>query len=227
MFGRWRKKRDDKERAKEDKEREKDKKRLEEIRNAVEPKDAPPAVSPPVPEDQTQESAGMQTLQEFTELTGRKKIPVELTRIVERTNKRVTVMRGNVGIVLARGNDVGKILFFFLKKEAYFVDPKRIIKVTQTLKKGKAVTYKLVYDILFSEPLKTDGMIEWSDDLEMVLADSGLDQYVTIASFEGAFQLTQGVKQAMLIVAFLGILLGLAINGVEHIVPTVLIRWVP
>ena len=84
-----------------------------------------------------------------------------------------------------------------------------------------------MFDVLYGEALNQDGTLVWSDDLELILADSGLDQYVTIAAYEGGFQFTATLKKAMLLVAFLGIMLGLALNGTSHIVPQTVIHWIP
>ena len=96
-------------------------------------------------------------------------------------------------------------------------------------KKGKPETteYKLVYDVLLGEALNQDGTVTWSDDLELILADSGLDQYVTVAAFEGGFQFTSTLRNIMIIVAILGLFFGIAIDGVEHFVPQTIIHWVP
>lgn len=192
-----------------------------------------PVTAPSVPVPNPGVPANIHTLEEFKELGG-DKIPVELTRIVstDGAHKRITVMKGQVSVVVGgfsqSQGDISQVLFFVVKKTAYFVDPRRIMKVTQTDKKGSQVTlYKLVFDILYSEPLKADGSVEWSNDLEMLLADSGLDQYVSIAAFEGGFHFTPTIKKAMLIVGLLGIFFGIAINGAVHVIPATFIHWVP
>jgi hypothetical protein len=199
---------------------------LEAVKAETVPVSMVSAVAVPKADGSTVENAGLHTLEEFNELKGTK-IPVELTRIVEGTHKRITVMRGNVSIVVGRTGDVAKILFFTLKKEIYFVDPRRIIKVTSTVKGKVVVTYKLVFDLFFCEALNADGTVEWSDDLEMVLADSTLDQYVTIASFEGGFQFTPTLYRVMLFVAIMGLFLGIGINGSDHVIPITVVHWVP
>ena len=201
---------------------EKEKKKLADLRKIVNPLPAPPPV--PVPsEPNTVETQGeVKSLAEFPIGT---KLGIELTRIKEGTITRITISKGKVKI---KGKDPRKLLFFAVGKSCYHINPKKIIKVSSTSGNKKVtVSYKLAYDVLYGEALNQDGSIEWDDELEMILTDSGMDQYVTIAAYEGGFQLTPTLKKVMLILGAVGFIGGLAINGAAHVIPTVLIHWVP
>ncbi len=207
---------------KEDVKRRKELARLAEIAKKAKPIDAPPG--PPIP---GAEPANFKTLEEYTEITGRNKLPVELTRLAP-DNKRITVLKGAVDLRVGRGADIAKILFLFTKKTGYYIDPKGILKVP--IKKGKkeSFAYKLVFDTLYGEHLSADGTMEWNDDLEMILADTGgLDQPVMIAAWEGRFEFTTTIRNVMIVVGFLGLLFGLTLNGTVHLTPITQIHWVP
>jgi hypothetical protein len=189
-----------------------------------------PPTPPAVPIEGT--PAGFKTLEEFA-MTG-KKLQIEWTRIKEGTLKRMTVRKGAVAFKANWRGALPRILLFPQRigehRGDYYIKPQKIIQVTATkgvLKKTEETVYKLVYDVLFAEPLNQDGSITYDDDLEMVLADSGLDQYVEIAASGLGFQLTPTLRNVMIIIAFLGVLLGLALNGQYHFVPTVIVRWIP
>ncbi len=211
-------------RRKDEKKKQEDMDKLAKIAAQAKPKDAPPAV--PI---EGAQPANIQTLEEYTKITGRNKLPVELTRIAP-NNKRITVMRGAVDLRVNRGADIAKILFLFTKKTGYYIDPKGILEVD--VKKGRrnreGKAYKLVFDTLYAEHLKADGTMDYSDDLEMILADTGgLDQPVMIAAWEGRFEFTPTIRNAMIVIGFLGLLFGLALNGVAHFTPITQIHWVP
>lgn len=203
------------------------KKELETVKEQTQPLPAPPAI-PLVPSVGTTQTQGdIQSLQEFP--IGQK-LDIEITRLAEGTLKRITIAKGKVPIRSRGGRPIkmAKLLFFVWQRGAqYYVNPKKIIKVTTTIKGVAKVSYKLVYDALYAEPLNQDGTIDWDDELELILADSGEDQYVTIAAFEGGFQFTPTLVRAIIIIALLGGFLGLALNGTNHFIPTTEIHWVP
>jgi hypothetical protein len=202
----------------------KEKKKLDDLaRQARERVPAPPAV--PIPGAQP---ANVQSLEEFP--IGQK-IGWEVTRLVEGQTKRITIVRGQVAIKADRFGRPPKAMFVKVSRAGrnslYFIDPQRLIRV-KTLQRGKEVeSYKVVFHEFICEPMKADGTIEWSDELEMILADSGLDQYVQIAASDLGFQLTPTIRNVMIIVAFLGLLMGLALNGAFHLTPTTIVHWVP
>jgi hypothetical protein len=206
-------------------------KKLGEVKQAAAPVDPPAPVALPAPPNSTQENAGFQTIQEFP--IGQK-LGIEFSRIVEGNHKRVIQSRGTADIKFGRrgGNDFAKFFFIFTKQGGYYINPRKIIKVTTNSKRlgrgaTETVSYKLVFDVLYGESLNQDGTITWDEELELILADSGLDQYVAIAAYEAAFQLTPTLKKVMMIVGFLAFLIGLAINGADHVVPTTIVHWVP
>ncbi len=229
---RERKKNEEKSRRDAEKKAASDKKALDRLRDLKTRVKGDPA-PPPVPVKGAS-SADITSLEEYKELHG-DKIPFELTRLVRPVKRadgtevyqRLTVMRGMVKITVGRSGEVTKILFIKAKKELYYVNPRRIIRVEVTKGKQTVLLHKLEFDILYAEAMDAQGNITWDDDLEMILADSGLDQYVTIASADQGFQLTPALKKALLIVGFLGLLMGLAINGSAHIIPQTVIHWVP
>lgn len=185
----------------------------------------PPPIIPPLQNPNATETQG--EINSLAEFPIGQKIGIEMTRIKEGTTSRIVVSKGSIKI---KGKDPRKLLFFFVGKSGYYVNPKKIIKVTSTtglIRKVEKVSYKLVLDVLYGEALNQDGSIEWDDELEMILADSGLDQYVTIAAYEGGFLLTPTIKRVMVILGVLGFLMGLAINGSEHLIPTTIIHWLP
>ena len=202
------------------------KKRLAKIQKAAKPVAPPPAVPIPAPAKGTVETQGEVT--SLAEFVIGAKIGIELTRIKQGTALRIIVSKGMVQIKAGKiGVDPRKFLFFIVGHSAYYVNPKKIITVTTTKGKKTMTSYKLVYDVLYGEALDQDGRITWDDELELLLADSGLDQYVTIAAFEGGFQLTPTIKKVMMILGALGFFLGLAMNGAAHIVPTTIVHWIP
>jgi hypothetical protein len=144
--------------------------------------------------------------------------------------KRVVIVRGKIKV---RPDSFGRLkdkFMFQWNKGGYFVRLDKLIEVE--VKKGfrgKTVlkVRKLVYDIMYSEPLNQDGTITWDTELEEVLADSGADQYITAATFEGGFQFTPALIRAVIILGIFGGLMGIAINGTAHVVPTTLVHWVP
>ena len=153
-----------------------------------------------------------------------KKIDIELTRM--REGKRAVMRRGKATLVPRLMNNQD-IFFFWVGKNGYFIDPSKIITVQET-KRGKTVTKeKLVYDVFNSEPLDQSGNLTFSWIVEKLLVDSAMDQYITVATFEGSFQLTPQLIKILLVVGLLGSFIGLAINGAAHLVPTTIINWVP
>jgi hypothetical protein len=199
--------------------------RLREIRKGASGDPSPPAVA----SSPNASESDIASWEEYKEING-STIPVELSRLAKQREgkwQRIVVMRTQAKITVGRTDDVTKILFVSFKKNLYYCNPRRIIKVTIQKRNKTVVIHKLEFDILYAEAMDAQGNIKWDDDLEMVLADSTLDQYVTIASSEAGFHFTPTLKRALEIVAFLGFLLGLAINGAAHIVPTTLIHWLP
>lgn len=214
----------------EEKDRIEAERKLQEVRKQVDPAPAaPPMVAVPLAQGQ---QGVIQSLEEFP--LGQK-LNYELTRIKEGTHKRILIVKGQVAIKPDRFGRLPTLLFFVWNKRAYFVNPKKIIKVTATggrkFGRNKESTeqtiYKLVYDVLYSEPLNQDGTITWDEELEMVLADSGMDQYVVIASSQGGFVLSPTLVRVLIIIGFIGLLMGLALNGSAHIVPITQIHWLP
>lgn len=205
------------------------KRKLADIREEANPISTPREA--PISGAEKATDAGVKSLEEFP--IG-EKIGWEVTRLVEGQTKRITIVRGGVAIKADRYGRPPKFMFVKVKRggrtNLYFIDPQRIIKVTTLQgrrKKQKVVSYKVVFHEFICEPMKIDGMIEWSDELEMILADSGLDQYVQIASSDLGFELTPTIKRVMIIIAILGFMTGLALNGSMHFIPTTLIHWVP
>ena len=190
--------------------------------------DALPAIAPPpVVPGATQTQGEVASLEEFPVDA---KLGWELTRIaVGNPPKRITIYKGTVAVKSSGTlNRPPKILFIHTEIDRrhmlYYIDPKHIIKVVS---EKATVSYKIVFDILHSEALAQDGSLNWDDDLEMILADSSLDQYVTIAEAAPGFQLSGTLKRVMLVIALLGVLMGISLNGSLHIVPTTIIHWVP
>lgn len=205
------------------KKKEKALKELQAIKEGLKPPDdlppaPPPAMSPPVDESKPMEQFPIPTT-----------IAIELTRIKEGTNKRVTTRKGKVTLVPRFGG--GKDLFFFyVGKFGYFIDPSKIIEVktlTGRKKDTTVISQKLVYDVFNMEPLDKDGNLIWSVPLEIIHRDSILDQYITVATFEGTFQLTPNLMRAIILVAILGVLIGLAVNGTVGLTPHTIIHYVP
>jgi len=201
--------------------------KLRELKQGAQGNPSPPAVPPA----SNASNADFTSLEEYKEIHG-DKIPFELSRLVLQVGDKyqsIVVMRGQVKITVGRTGDVAQILFVKVKKSLYYVNPRRIIRVeiTKGRKHETVVIHKLEFDILYAEAMDAEGRIQWDDDLEMILADSALDQYVIIASAEQGFQLTPTIKRAMLIVGFLGFLIGLAINGAYHLVPQTVVHWIP
>lgn len=186
-----------------------------------------PVIAPlPATPGATQAQGEVTSLEEFPVDS---KLGWELTRIaVGSPAKRITIYKGTVAVKSSGAlNQPPKILFIHTvidkRHMLYYIDPKHIIKVVSE----KAVSYKIVFDILHSEALAQDGSLNWDDDLEMILADSTLDQYVVIAEAAPGFQFTKTLKWTMAMVGFMGLFLGLALNGTFHFVPTTIIHWVP
>lgn len=195
------------------KKRDQAKKKLKEVQEAATPpKDIPPETQVPKPP--------------ISEFVIPKQIPIELTRL-KSDGSRAVIRKGRVTLIqrFAGGKDV---FFFYVGKMGYYIDPAKIIKVETKGRRGKIkVLEKLVYDVLHSEPLNQEGKLDWSWDVEHLLRDSGMDQYITVATFESGFQLTSNLLKAMLISGVLGTFLGLAINGSAHIIPITQIHWIP
>ena len=148
----------------------------------------------------------------------------------EKKGKRVTVVRGRIKVRPDRFGRLRDKFLFQWDKGGYFVRLDKLIEVeikTGLRKKGTQKVRKLVYDMLFSEPLEQDGSVRWDDQLEEILTDAGAGQYIDAASQEGGFQLTPALIRALIVVGLLGSLLGLALNGTAHITPTTIIHWVP
>jgi hypothetical protein len=219
-------KRQEKERIAEEKRVKDSEKKLADVR-----KEAVPVPTPSVVPIAGAVDANVKSLEEFS--IG-EKIGWEVTRLVEGQTKRITIIRGMVAIKAGRTGRPPKFMFVKVKRAGrtnlYFVDPQRIIKVTtmQGLRaKSEVTSYKVVFHEFICEPMKSDGTIEYSDELEMILADSGLDQYVQIASSDLGFQLTPTLRNVLIIIGVLGLFTGLAVNGAYHIVPSTVIHWVP
>ncbi len=174
---------------------------------------------PPVPLD------GIPT--SLDELPIGSKILVELTNVKD--GKRIVIIRGKFSI---RPTAFNKEIFFFVwNKMAYYIEPKKIIKVSVkakrfSKKKGDTYVLKLIFHILYSEALNADGSMTWSEELEGVLVDSGADQYITAATMEQGFSLTPNLIKTLMIIGTLGAFFGLAINGVFHLTPSVVIHWI-
>lgn len=196
------------------------KKKLDEVKQVAVPVPSPPPTELPKQPEETIEPAGL------TEFPIAQKVGYEITRIADGTTKRIIIKKGVIAIKADRSGRIPNLLFFEWgqKKDLKWVNAEKILKVTDA---KKQVSYKLVYDLLFAEPLEPNGTIEYDEDLEMVLKDSGMDQYITIAAYEGGFELTPTLKRVLIILAALGFFAGLAINGADHVVPTTIIHWVP
>lgn len=202
------------------------KKAHKEIKDKTKAIPVPPSV-PLVPAPNTTQSQG--DIQSLDELPANTKLDIEITRLVGTGLERLVSAKGKISLKsTGRPKKLPKILFFLWQRGAqYYIDPTKIIKVIKTVKGKETVSYKLVYDIIFGEALNLDGSITWNDDLELILADSGLDQYVTIAAFEGGFQFTPTLIRALIIISLMGVFLGLALNATNHFIPTTQIHWVP
>lgn len=199
-----------------DKKKEKALKELKEIRDAAKPPDDVkiPELNPVAPSTAMEQFPTPKTIQ------------IELTRIKEGTNKRATTRKGKVNLVPRFGG--GKDMFFFyVGKYGYFIDPSKIIRVTTIVKGKTVIAEKLVYDVFNMEPLNEDGTLTFSWPLELLHRDSVLDQYITVATFEGGFQMTAGLAKAIIVVGLLGTLIGLSVNGTVGLTPHTIIHWVP
>lgn len=204
-----------------DKKKEKAIKDLEKIKDESKP---PDGIPPPPPPNQSTTA-----LQQYDVPAS---IQIELTRLKEEPNgnKRATTKRGRVTLIPRfQGNK--DLFFFWIGKRGYFIDPSKIIDVYTTKgfrnKKQIVTDKKLVYDVFNTEPLDSTGKLEWSWDVESLLRDSVMDQYITVATFEGGFQLTTTLMRAILVVGVLGAFLGLAINGTYGLTPKEIIHFVP
>jgi hypothetical protein len=148
----------------------------------------------------------------------------------EKNGKRVTVVRGRLRVRPDRWGRLRDKFLFQWDKGGYFVRLDKLIEVD--VKKGlmnktTEKTRKLVYDILYSEPLAQNGQVTWDDQLEEILTDAGAGQYIDAATFEGGFQLTPALLRTVVIIGILGSFLGLALNGSLHVIPTTIVHWVP
>lgn len=201
----------------------KKKKALEELR-AIKNKAKVPELPPPALKPDAILPSPPQPITGLEQIPIPRKIDVELTRI--RDGKRAIVRRGKATLVPRLMNNQG-IFFFWVGKNGYFIDPAKIITVQDTVR-GKTVTReKLVYDVFNSEPLDSNGGLTYSWLVEKLLVDSAMDQYITVATFEGSFQLTPQLIKILIVVGLLGSFMGLAINGAAHLVPVTVINWVP
>jgi hypothetical protein len=217
ISNRWKKQ--EKERAKAEaeaaKQKLKEEKALADIKKNA---DAPPANPPP-------ESTPVSALEE--EIIG-EFLPIEIGK--EKKGKRVTVFSGRIRVRPDRFGRLRDKFLFQWDRGGYFVSLNKVIEVE--VKAGRFRTHiekvrKLVYDVIYAEPLKADGTVEWSTELEEILTDEGAGQYITAATTEGGFQLTPALVRAVVVIGVLCGFLGLAINGSLHVVPTTIIRWVP
>lgn len=197
-----------------DKERKKALGKLKEIKGAAK------ASEPPVIKPDAVLPSPLQPLASLDQIAIPRKIPIELTRI--RGGKRAVVRKGTATLVprLMNSQDV---FLVFVGKMGYFIDPANIITVTE---KGKTKE-KLVFDVFTCEPLDQQGNVIWSPTVEKLLVDSAMDQYITVATFEGSFQLTSQLIRILIVVGLLGSFMGLAINGAVHLIPITVINWVP
>jgi hypothetical protein len=144
--------------------------------------------------------------------------------------KRVVVVRGKIPVLPGRFGSMKNKFFFAWDKGAYLVRLDKLIEVevkTGMRKKTVQKVRKLVYDVMYLEPLDEQGRVYWDDEAEEVLTDSGADQYITAATFEGGFQLTPQLIKMLVVVGVLGGFLGLALNGVAHFTPITQVHWVP
>lgn len=192
---------------------------------------APATVPVPLPEGATR--AGIDSWEEFP--VGQK-VGYELTKIVDDKGriKRVTVAAGMFALKPGRTGRPPKAMFvecnYGGQKGLYFMNPKKLISVpvNKGLRtKHTEMAYKVVFDALYSDPLAIDGTLEWDDDLEGILADSTIDQFVLIAASGLGFRLTPELIRAAEYVAALSIMIGLAANGIYHIVPITEVHWIP
>jgi hypothetical protein len=192
------------------------KKKIDEIRESLVPVRISEIPSPIV----EGQSANIDS---FLELPIKSKIGIELTNLKD--GKRIVIVRGVTSI---RPTLFKKEIFFFVWNHmAYYVKPSALIKITKQKGKKTVTLFKLVFHILISEPLKIDGTTDWDDELEGILVDSGMDQYIIAATFEQGFQLSPELIRILIIVGALGTFLGLTMNGVLHLTPSEVIHWLP
>jgi hypothetical protein len=186
--------------------------KLQEVRTSLAPQPGPSAQLPLGGKDPD--------ISSLEQLPMGSKIQVELTKI--KGGKRISIVRGKMSI---RPTGFNKQIFFFVwNTMAYYIRPDKILKFGY--KKGKPVL-KLVYDILLSEALNSDGSVTWDDELEGMLVDSGMDQLITATTFEQGFQITPQLIKAVIVVGVLGGFVGLALNGTLHFTPSTVIHWLP
>jgi hypothetical protein len=177
------------------------------------------------PENQTTESFAPSPLEE--ELIG-PSVNFEIGK--SKKGKRVVIVRGKIPVLPGRFGTMKNKFFFAWDKGAYLVRLDKLIEVevkTGMRKKTVQKVRKLVYDVMYLEPLNEQGKVYWDDEAEEVLTDSGADQYITAATFEGGFQLTPQLIKMLIVVGVLGGFLGLALNGVAHFTPITQVHWVP
>jgi hypothetical protein len=201
--------------VKADKKRAAVQKKMDEIKEMAKPPAELPPPAPVVTENKLEQTAIPKTIQ------------IEIGRMKD--GKMAVTRKGRVTLV-PRFRNNQEVFWFFIGKLGYYVDPSKIIKTEMEVgrrKKTKVVSEKLVYDVFCPEPLNQDGSITWSWEVETLLADSAMDQYITVATFESSFQLTPPLVRALIVVGFLGLLIGLSINGAVHVVPATYIHWVP
>jgi hypothetical protein len=162
------------------------------------------------------------------------RIAIEIVDIKE--GKKVTLALGAVSPKASPLNAGKDIFFFYWKRFAYYLDFSKVVDVTEKESKiasfagGKnkpAIKKKLVFHVLYSEPLNQDGSISWSYELESILTDSAMDQYIVACTFEGTFTLTKQVVILMCVVGGMLFIMGIGLDGVAHIVPTTEIHWGP
>ena len=173
---------------------------------------------------ETEGSTAPPTNPALTEIASEKVIPIELTKV--KGNGRAVVVRGKARV---KPNLLGQFTmhFFRYKDMAYLIKLSKIIEVEERAWGKVRKVEKLVYDILYSEPLNQDGTITWDWDLEQVITDSGMDQYVQAATFEQGVRLDAGLVKILAVVGFFGILFGMGINGAAHLVPITVVHWLP
>lgn len=205
-----------------DKKKQKALKKLDDIKKGSGPIPGPAPIPVQAKKGTKEEQGAITSLQE---LPIDAKLEVWFTRAIESTNKRIVVAKGRIQMKAGRfSKDLRKLLFVVLPQGTYYVNPKLITKITD--ESGK-ISFRLIYDVLYSELLEQDGTVQYDEELEQILTDSAMDQYVTIAAFQGGFTLTPTLKRIMLIIGGLGFFIGLALNGSNHIIPVTIIHWLP
>lgn len=187
---------------------------------------SPPPVepAPSVPPSPSGERT-FQQLKDIEELAMKNGIDTEIVKL---TNYgRAVITKGHVRMQPRRTDK--DIFTFDFRDMTFYIDFQKIqeVQVKEGLRDKKTVMkLKLVYNILYSEPMNADGTLTWSQDFENILADEAMDQYIVACTYEAKFELTRAVIILVILVFLLALPLGILINAITHLIPTTVFHWV-